>query len=207
MLKTFMGEIAESVLLGLLEPAPLRFTAQHERDVPRVRAAIRRASYGKLARLQPVNRNPFLLGCLDFTELEPIEHLIVGFGFRHGATTKIDGLHHVSGRTGSVGLPASVAHAMWDHFQRWDDSELVIYHNHPYNPVNLIFDNPPLASRADRMFLEAQAKNLAHFLRLLLDGGRVLFYLGENGFVKPFSPPNLVSLLNRRAGQGKAVGG
>lgn len=78
-----LSEIVESALLGLLEPAPLRFTAQHEADVPRVRGAIRRAVDGKLARLrEPVNRNAFLLSCLDYSESEPLEHLLVGYGFR-----------------------------------------------------------------------------------------------------------------------------
>jgi hypothetical protein len=71
-----LTEIAESVLLGTLEPAPLRFTAQHEAELPRVRGAIRRAVDGKLARLHdPVNCNAFLLGCLDCTENEPLEYV------------------------------------------------------------------------------------------------------------------------------------
>ena len=206
-MNSFLGEVAESVVLGLLEPAPLRFTAQHERDLPRVRAALRRARDGKLARTQPVNRNSFLLGCLDCTEHGPIEHLIVSYGLRHGTTTKIDGLQHMVGQAGSVGLPAGVAHAMWDHFGKRHDSEMPVFYNHLYNPINLLIDNLPLASRADRLFIEARTMSPAQIVRWLLDGGRVLFYLGENGLVKPFSLPSLLSLLNRRATQEKATGG
>ena len=187
MTRGLLTEIVESALLGLLEPAPLRFTAQHESYVPRVKAAIRRAHGGKLARLrQPVNRNAFLLGCLDATESESREHLLVGYGLRYGSTTKIDGVHHAAGDVGSVQLPVGMAHAMWEHFEQREDSELLIFHNHPYNPVNFLFDNTPLVSRADRVFLEGRTMSPLQLVRLVLDQGRVLFYLGENGFVKQF---------------------
>jgi hypothetical protein len=200
-LRGLLTEIVESALLGLLEPAPLRFTARHEGEVPRVRGAIRRAVDGKLARLrEPVNRNAFLLGCLDYTENEPLEHLLVGYGIRYGSTTKIDSVHHAVGAAGSVHLPPSMAHTMWENYGRRVDSELLVFHNHPYNPLNFLFDNVPLASRTDRIFLETRAMNVPQLVRLILDQGRVLFYLGENGFVKQFSLPSLVALLSRQGG-------
>lgn len=104
-MRAFLAEIAESTLLGLLEPA---------------RAAFRRARDGTLARLHsPVNGNTLLLGCLDVTHHAPREHLLIGGAFR--------------------------------------------------SPV-----------------------------RRLFDCGRVLFYLGENGLVKPFSLPSLTALLRQR---------
>jgi len=196
-----LTEIAESVLLGLLEAAPLRFTAQHDAELPRVRGAIRRAVDGKLVRLrEPVKRNAFHLGCLDFTENEPLEHLVVGYGFRYGSTTKIGSVHHAVGAAGSVHLPPNMAHSMWEHHGQRADSELLVVHNHPYNPLNFLVDNVPLASRNDRMFLETRAMSVPQLVRLVLDKGRVLFYLGENGFVKQFSLPSLVALLSRRSG-------
>lgn len=147
-----MGEIAESAVLSLLEPGPLRFTAAHERDVPRVRAAIQRAADGTLARLKPVNRKAFLLGCLDFIEHRPLEYLIVGFDFRHGVTTRVDGVRCAVGENNSVALPTDFAHGMWDYFQQCENCELLVFHNHPDNPINLLFDNKPLASSADRIF-------------------------------------------------------
>jgi hypothetical protein len=200
-MRGMLPEIVESVLLGLAEPAPLRFTAQQERDVPRVRGAIRRAVDGKLARLrEPVNRNAFLLGCLDYSENEPLEHLLVGYGFRYGSTTKIDSVHHNVGTVGAVHLPPNMAHSMWEHYGHRADSELLVFHNHPYNPLNFLFDNVPLVSRDDRIFLETRALSVPQPVRLNLNQGRVLFYLGENGFVKQFSLPSLVALLSRRNG-------
>jgi hypothetical protein len=199
----FLAEIAESALLGLLEPAPVRFTAEHERDAPRVRAAFRRAADGTLARLRPpVNRNAFLLGCLDATHHAPREHLLIGYGCRYGSTTKIDSVHHNVGAAGSVQLPAGMAHSMGEHFTQHDNAELVIFHNHPYNPVNLLLDNWPLASRTDRVFAAKRTMNLRAFVRQLFDRGRVLFYLGENGLVKPFSLPSLAALLQQRSTPG-----
>src|SRR5207253_9317654 len=134
------------------------------------------------------------------TENEPLEHLLVGYGFRDGSTAKIDSVHHTVGAVGSVHLSPSMAHTMWEHYGQRADSELLVFHNHPYNPLNFLFDNVPLASRADRIFLEARAMNVPQLVRLVLDQGRVLFYLGENGFVKQFRLPSLVALPSRQSG-------
>jgi len=64
--------------------------------------------------------------------------------------------------------------------------EAVIFHNHPRNDLNHLFDNLPLASNTDRKTLENMALNLVQICRRLSGAGRVLFYLGENGFVREF---------------------
>jgi CRISPR/Cas system-associated endonuclease Cas1 len=89
---------------------------------------------------------------------------------------------------------------MWEHHEQRVDSELLVFHNHPYNPLNFLFDNVPLASRTDRIFLETRALIAPQLVRLILDQGRILFYLGENGFVKQFRLPSLVALLSRQSG-------
>ena len=76
-------KLVEAIILACLERNPVNFRAEHEGDVPRVRAAIKRGVTEKGAEFRPaVNRNPFLCGCLDFTESLPEEHLIVGYGYR-----------------------------------------------------------------------------------------------------------------------------
>ncbi len=88
-------ELATASIVGLFDRNPIGWTAQHEKDVRRVRRAIESATDQTTAKFKtPVNRNGFLLGCLDLTEHEPVEHLILGYGFRHGSTTKISALHH-----------------------------------------------------------------------------------------------------------------
>jgi len=191
-------EIAESAILSCLEPKPI--SSCYADELPRVRKNVLRARDGKLARFRdPVNRNAFLLGCAGYTNNKLEEHLLIGYGSRHGSTTKVESLHHVIGGTSSVGLPDAVAHAMWDYYGQQEDNELLIFHNHPYNPLNFLLDNLPLASRTDRLFLEARGLNPHQLVRRLLGQGRVIFYLGENDFVKEFRLPGVVALLERQA--------
>src|SRR5262249_11998687 len=133
-------EITESAVLGCFEPKPI--SSCYDEELPRARQAILRGRNAKLARFRyQVNRNAFLLACRDYTDKKPEEHLIIGYGFRHGSTTKVESLHHVIGGTGTVHLPDAVAHTMWDFYGQREDNELLVFHNHPYNPLNFLFDN------------------------------------------------------------------
>jgi hypothetical protein len=184
----FALEIAESAVLNCLEPNPI--SGCYSDELPRVRQAILRARDGRLARFRSqVNRNAFLLGCGAYTDGRPEEHLLIGYGFRHGATTKIESLHHATGTAGCVRLSDAMAHTMWDFYGQHEDNELLIFHNHPYNPLNFLVDNQPLASRQDRQTLATRALHPQQISRSLLGRGRILFYLGENGYVKEFRVP------------------
>ncbi len=187
-------EIAESAILGCLEPNPI--SGCYEDELARVRRAIGRARDGRLARFRDhVNRNGFLVGCGTYARTRPEEHLLIGYGFRHGSTTKVESLHHAVGTAGSVSLSTTMAHAMWDNYRQHEANELLIFHNHPYNPLNFLLDNLPLPSTADRAFLGARAINPHQIVRALLGQGRVLFYLGENGFVRQCRLPRIRALL------------
>lgn len=187
-----LGELAESAILGWFEPAPLN--GCYEDEVRRARQGILRAENGRLARFRNlVNRNAFLFACLDYAEDRREEHLLVGYGFRHGSTTKVTALHHVIGDAHSVHIPSDVAHAMGEHYNRDPGNELLIFHNHPYNLLNWFLDNQPLASAADRQQLTARALYPAQLVRTAFGQGRVLFYLGENGQVKQFRPSSFLT--------------
>jgi hypothetical protein len=191
-------EVTESAVLGCFEPKPI--SSCYDDELPRTRKAILRARNGKLARFRfQINRNAFLVACRDYTDEKPEEHLIVGYGFRHGSTTKVESLHHVIGAACSVHLPDTIAHAMWDFYGQHESNEMLVFHNHPYNPFNFLLDNLPLASRQDRLFLEARALHPQQGVRWLLGQGRILFYLGENGYGKEFRLPSIVALLDRNA--------
>jgi hypothetical protein len=181
-------ELAECLLLGWLEPQPL--SSCYDDELQRARQGIHRAKDGDLARFRKfVNRNAFLLACGDYTEDRREEHVFIGYGYRHGATTRVTGLHHAAGNSHAVHIPRHMAHAMWDHYSRRRDNEILIFHNHPYSPLNFLFNNPPLPSPSDRHQLERLALNREQLLRTLLGEGRVLFYLGENGAVRQFRLP------------------
>lgn len=104
---------------------------------------------------------------------------------------------HLDGR--AVRLPDAVAHAMRDYHGQHEDNELLIFHNHPYNPLNFLLDNLPLPSRTDRLFLELHALNTQQCMHRLLRRGHILFYLGENGFVREFCLPSIVALFDCHA--------
>jgi hypothetical protein len=196
-LQHFIHELATTSIVGLFDPNPIGWTAQHERSVRRVRRAIGTATDQTLATFKtPVNRNGFLLGCLDLTEHEPIEHLIAGYGCRLGSTTKVHSVHHAIGTEHQVQLSEVMVSELVRHAAADSRSEAIIFHNHPRNVLNHLFDNLPLASNTDRKALENMALNLVQICRRLSGAGRVLFYLGENGFVREFRWPQLATILN-----------
>lgn len=194
----FVWEIAESAVLGALEPLPI--SACNDDELVRVRRAILRSRSAGFARFRDaVNRNSFLVACSDYTADKENEHLLVGYGYRYGSTTKVHSLHHTIGEAGSVRLPVGVGHAMWQHYRSRHDNELLVFHNHPRNLLNRLLDNEPLASRTDRRFLEARAMQPKQIVRRLLGGGCIRFYVGENGLVKEFRLPSVISLARRCA--------
>ena len=196
-IENLIRELTTTGIVGLFDPNPIGWTDQHERDVRRVRRAVGVATDQTLARFKtPVNRNGFLLGCLDLTEHEPIEHLIVGYGLRSGSTTKIHSVHHAVGTAHQVQLSDAMVSELTRHAAADSRGEAVIFHNHPRNDLNHLFDNIPLASNTDRKTLENMALNLVQICRRISGAGRVLFYLGENGFVREFRWPQLATILN-----------
>lgn len=206
-LEKVVSAVAENFALGWFEPAPIHFTQTHEKAVPRVRAAIQSGGGAEPTRFSfPVNRNDFLCGCLDYTEAESIEVLIVGYGYRHGSTSKIHAVHSGRGAVDTVTIPLHVLRAMQRHHASSNKAEVIVFHNHPVNPLNLLLDNLPLASGTDRRALQNLALAPDQVARSLLGGGRVLCYLGENGFVKQFRLPTIQSMLKRTQASGNALG-
>jgi hypothetical protein len=194
--KQHFHDVASSVLLSCLERSPIQFRREHEAGAERVLSAIGRARTEEAAVLRsPVNRNGFLLGCLKYTDKRPEEHLIAGYGFRQASTTKIERVHHIVGGLHSVPIPLSVMRAMQDHYSKDNDSEIILFHNHPRWWPNAVFDNTPLASPADRNVLTRAVITPKQLLRTFANRGRILFYLGENGFVQQITLPTIASLF------------
>jgi hypothetical protein len=184
----YIEQLLDPVLASAFDPDPVRFRADDERGVRPVREAVRRAN-GALVSLRPLNRNAFLCGCLDLTDEQSIEHLIVGFGWQHGSTTKVEQLAHATGSAGQVAIPLWIAGAIRAHMDADHSNEVVVFHNHPRNPLNVIFDNAPIASTPDRNLFTRDVMNIVAVLRTLMGGGRLRYFLGENGFVREFRTP------------------
>lgn len=189
-----------AALSSQFDPQPVVFRAEDERGVALVRQAClsKNDSVQKLRSI--LNRNAFLVGCLDFTEGTEIEHLIVGFGTRYGRTTKISRLMHVIGGKNSVAPTVTMQTAVENHIRANMKGEVIVFHNHPMNWLNTVFDNMPIASGQDRSVMLRQLVEPYMLFRALLGGGRVMFYLGENGFVRRFHTPELLDMLERIAG-------
>ena len=195
LVRSFLDPIVSSIS----DPPPINFRQLDERGVSPVRAACRKAPNVLHKFKVPLNRNAFLCGCLDFTEKEPIEHVIVGIGFRHGGTTKVTHIGHARGNENTVGISESLWLAVLDHVTSDHLSEAVIFHNHPHNFVNVLADNVPIASGKDRRTLLAANSRPKVAIKSLFGGGRMRFYLGENGFVREFWTPNVIELLEKLA--------
>lgn len=194
---TMLKEVVGNLLLSACEPRLISFSKDHEIHALRVRKAILRASGTQLVRLDsPVNRSPFLLACLDLTEQERVEHLIVGYGMKQGTTTKIQALHHVIGLQDSVTPTPAIRGEIRRTEEQSHKGEVVIFHNHPRSLLNLLIDNLPLASSADRDFAEKLKFALPQVVRTVFGGGEVRLYVGENGFVKEFKWPSFHRLID-----------
>jgi hypothetical protein len=186
-----MGSLFSSVF----DPNPIWFRGADETGVIPVRNACRKAQGVPHQLKKALNRNAFLCGCLDYTEQESIEHLVVGFGQKHGSTTKVKAIAHAAGDSNNVGFPDTLRQAMEASLIGDFRAEVLLFHNHPRNPLHSLFDNVPLASSRDRQTMLDHLYNPLQIARSLMKGGRVRFYLGENGFVREFRTPDLLALI------------
>lgn len=187
-----LAEYAETLLHLAADPENgITFTDNDEAGVAPVAEACRKGPEELHTLTSPLNRNAFLCGCLDATEHEAVEHLIVGFGRRFGSTTKVGRIAHARGVESSVAVPPHFRAAITDHVQAGHANEVVLFHNHPPNWINSVFDNLPIASMTDRAALTGYHADPIVLLKTLVGGGRIRFYIGENGFVREFRTPHL----------------
>lgn len=197
-----LRELMETGLSSLFDPNPVYFQSEHEKGVLPVRKLLDNpSSQTQIQKLQKkMVRNPFLCGCLDYTEDEPIEHLIIGYGVKRGKGTDIHSVQHVVGKKNSVEMPQSVIDDITTRSIQELHSEIIILHNHPCNWLNSVFDNIPLASTTDRMTLLRQKYlDPFQFMHNLVGIGGLRFYLGENGFVREIKTPSIIKTVQMLA--------
>lgn len=194
-----LRDFLDATIPSLLDPNPISFRAIDEEGVAPVKAACRKATGTARSLRPPLNRNAFLCGCLGFAEGDAVEHLIVGFGNRWRTTTRITALVHVLGTKNRVGIPDQLHNEIRQRIASGHRAEVLLFHNHPPNLLNALFDNLPLASVPDRLTLLRHRMKPEILLKGILGGGGVRFYLGENGYVREFRIPALLSLLDSLA--------
>lgn len=191
-----MKELIDTGLSSIFDPNPVYFKPEHEEGV----MPLRRLLFRRTSKIQGLPRrlvrNAFLCGCLDFTKNKPIEYLIIGYGVKRGVGTDIYAVQYVVGNECSVSIPDSVIKDVDRHSLGVPQSEIIIFHNHPYNWLNAVLDNVPLPSTTDRRtMLQKKYMEPFQFVRFLLNVGGVRFYLGENGFVNEIRTPSFIQLL------------
>lgn len=184
-------KLADNFLPRELDPEPNRFLARDRKDSGVVTATMRALpdTWRKLQR--QVSLYKFLYASRAYTGRLPVEYLGAALGCNKGKGLKPARLYYSVGNANSVAVPPELesdieAHLMSDH-----RAEAVVFHNHPPTLVHAIVNHRPLASGADRQVWLNGKKNLPLLVKRVLGGGRVYFYLGENGTVREFDAPSL----------------
>lgn len=102
------------------------------------------------------------------------------------------------GEDHQVGVTAQLVGEIKTHLRGHARAEVVIFHNHPRNILNNVADNEPIASSADRGLLAKMAYlDPLNLLRAFLGHGTVRFFLGENGYVRAFTTPDVFDVFQR----------
>jgi len=203
---SFEPKVAEAIALACLDPDPVNFRNISKQEVKRVVAAIRRAAptHGASFRYD-VTRKHFLCGCLEFTEHLDEEHLIVGYGYRHATTTSVKTVHHAIGEKRRVAVPDYIRARIRQHHFHRTDAEVIVFHNHLrtgqepgwFYMLKSLLQDVPIASHDDRRELQHHAFSPVGLLRHFFGQGRVLFFLGESGFVREFRLPPVLPFLDQ----------
>jgi len=189
-------ELIDTFISSMFDPNPVQFKPEHERGVNIIRRLLLKPNAQIQKLPKKLIRNAFLCGCLDFTEHEQIEHLIIGYGNKRGAGTDITSIQHFIGTETSVNITPETITYIQGHCLITPNSEIVVFHNHPLNWLNNLMDNPPFPSTVDRnTMLQFKYLEPLQLFRFILGRGGIKFYLGENGFVKEFKMPSVIKLL------------
>lgn len=140
-------DIIDASISSLFDPNPVHFKKQHEKGVEPIRKELKDNSINQLITLKkPLIRNAFLCGCLDFTEDLSMEYLIIGYGKKRGCGTDVSQVEYTIGNKGSVPFVSETKNRINQYVLESAINEVIIFHNHPKNWVNILLDNIPLAS-------------------------------------------------------------
>jgi hypothetical protein len=189
-------QLAERYLPQLLEPGPNRFHYYHKKKSASMKKRLKSGSQKIIKFREDMNRNRFLYNCLILTEEEPIEYLIVGYGYVNRHTTEIEQAQIIPGSSNRVGIPYKVDQNIKNWIEEDEVNEVILFHNHPEHWVNA-FLSYPRPSGTDRDTMTRYKSNPSYIVRRILGGGGgIMFFLGQNGEVKEFWLPR-VSVIRK----------
>jgi hypothetical protein len=183
-------------LPSLFDPNPVTFTERHESGVAPLKRLLSKPTFQIQKLPRKLIRNAFLCGCLDYTEQQLVEHLIIGYGQKRLSTTDISHVQHFTGNENSVILPPMVFNSADIHCLRTKNSEVIVFHSHPRSWFNFVADNAPLPSTADRDTMLMAKLRPFQLIRSIFGTGGIRFFVGENGYVREIKMPNLITILN-----------
>ncbi len=140
-----------------------------------VRRAEKNTSLDPVELHRVLNRNRFLVACLVYTEPAPVEYLT---NFRIGLKACFD--HHsypVDAPPHSWILHPTLVVFIDDFYRNDHATEVLLFHNHPKNVLNVASANLPLAPAADRSLQLYYALTLTpyHVMKTLNRGGGIRF--------------------------------
>lgn len=188
--------LLSSAISQMVDPPPIRLS---DRDFARGRAVVtacRRGANERLHLRTAIPRNAFLAACFELTDGESREHLLIGVGVRRGNSTFVTQVVRRLGDRGSVSFPPELQTEIANYVRSGHRNEVLVFHNHPSNPINAICDNEPWASPQDRAVAMSHTFDPIALIKTMTDGGRTRFYVGENGYVREFIGPDVLALLN-----------
>ena len=195
----YLTELIGCGLSSLFDSNPINFSSRHKKEGKRAVSILKKPPRKIYKFKKSILRNSFLSGCLEYTKGKRIEHLIVGLGRKRARGTDISKILHIKGNENSVVIPEKLHSVITMNALMDPKSEVAIFHNHPPNWINAVFNNNPLASSADRNVMITQKfLEMFFFFRGIFGQGWILFYLGENGKVREIRGPNLMNLLSYR---------
>lgn len=201
---TLLESLVKTYLPTLLEHNQVAFYPKVKRRENKMLQHLEGGSRFIFKLKSQIIRNRFLYNCHLFTQDEPIEHLIIGYGKKQGPTTRVEKIQHIIGEQNQVSIPEVVS----KNLQLWQatgvKNEVVVFHNHPEDWLGSLTGRLPLASETDRDTMIAYKLKPLYLLQTYFGGGGILFYVGEKGKVREIRIPTLnkiseiLQLLNQQ---------
>lgn len=188
-----MAELAMSKLLTALEQPALDGAALRSRYGTKALRWLRKVQPGLIVPAPEKCFRGALLGGFEALVADAeCEHVLIAFGRREGAKTRIDHVYIDEGNRSSVVIPPVIVDAMKKAVQG-ENAELLVVHNHPARwereLVAEILGRDPLPSEVDRYMAVSWLWPLAFGRLLGQTSGSVRFYLVENEKIRLFEMP------------------